>query len=170
MLPLKQRRARGPCRQPHRTRPATALLAATPPLPSSPVPPPVERHRRRLIPPPWRSVRRGRDRVPRLRHITPSTRHDHWPEYTCRRRAPGARQSGRAARRAHNGAGRGCCAWCRCRRRRMPRRRSQLLFLSSVLVVPSLAGFRLAGGRPCRWTRPPGADGIPNTVRLPSTP
>ena len=123
-----------------------------------------------LLPPPRRCIRRGRGRPPRLRHITPSTRHDHWPEYTCRRGAPGARQSGGAARRAHNGAGRGCGAWCRRRRRRMPRRRSQLLFLSGVLVVPSLAGFRLAGGRPCRWTRPPGADGIPNTVRLPSTP
>ena len=66
------------------------------------------------------------------------------------RRAHAARQTGRAARRARNGAGRGCGAWCRRRRRRMPHRCSQLLFLSGVLVVPSLAGSPLAGG----WRHP----------------
>ena len=86
LLPLKQRRARGPCRQPHhrraplriashlitaRTRRATAQLAATPPSkqpdtrtqPPRSVRPPVERHRRRLLPPPRRRVRSGRGRV-----------------------------------------------------------------------------------------------------------
>ena len=35
--------------------------------------------------------------APRLRHITPSTRHGHWPEYTCRRGAPGARRTAERA-------------------------------------------------------------------------
>ena len=105
---------------------------------------------------------------PRLRNFTPSTRHGRRPEYTSRRGAPGALQSGRATRRARNCASRGRSAWCRRRRWRMPRRRSQLLFLSGVLFVASLAGSRLAGGRPCGWTRPPGDGryvGIPITVR-----
>ena len=102
---------------------------------------------------------------PRLRNFTPSTRHGRRPEYTSRRGAPGALQSGRATRRARNCASRGRSAWCRRRRWRMPRRRSQLLFLSGVLFVASLAGSRLVGGRHCRWTRPPGGGRHPNYRR-----
>ena len=106
----------------------------------------------------------ARPRHPACGTFTPSTSHCRWPEYTCRRSTPGALQSRRAARRAQR---------CRQRPRRLVPTQAaadaspalSLLFLSGGLVVPSLPGSRLVGGRHCRWTRPQGADGIPITVR-----